>query len=237
MGAAGRVAVRRIAAVAGDCDAAGVYEQPPGRKRIGPALIVVLVLLAAGAGTGSYYLVKRELADRAAQAGPETGGSTPPPTQTRPQPTPTGPQTLPKVTPKPDDAGTSCPAITADAVAKAGLDGELKLLRYVDATVTGGSGAEAWICKNGAGQLFYQGHRKTGPFDAATSDHTVLLGRGILGKVDTEGDDGFVAFYPKNATDPDDPEHTEYHLSGKAFYFVVVPTNERVNYTITRTVG
>jgi hypothetical protein len=154
-----------------------------------------------------------------------------------PAATPTGPQTTPKVTPKADDPGTSCPAITTKAVSDAGLDAQLKLLRYVDATLTGGSPAEAWICKNTDGELFYQGHRKSGPFERATSDDTILLGRGILGKVDTEGDDGFVATNPKDPANPDDPERTEYHVSAKIFYFLVLPSGDRGDYTVTRTVG
>jgi hypothetical protein len=216
-----------------------VYEQPPGHRRIGPALIALLVVLGGGVGTGSYFVVRQMLASRSDQA--QASGTTPPPRTSstmRPAvPTPTGPQTTPKVTPKADDPGTSCPAITTKAVSDAGLDAQLKLLRYVDATLAGGSPAEAWICKNADGALFYQGHRKSGPFAAATSDDTILLGRGIVGKVDTEGDDGFVATNPKDPANPDAADRTEYHVSPKIFYFVVLPAGDRSDYTVTRTVG
>jgi hypothetical protein len=188
-----------------------VYGQPPGRRRLGPAVIALLVLLAVGAGTGSYYLVRRILADGAAVTNTESN--------------------------KPTAQGTPCPAITAKAVSDAGLNGDLKLLRYVDATLPGGTDAEAWICRNADGVLFYQGHRKSGPFEAATSDDTLLLGAGILGKVTTEGDDGFVAVNPKDPANPDDPERHEYHVSRTAFYFVVLPAGEKTEYVVTRTAG
>ena len=227
--------------MAGGCHPAGVYEQPPGRQRIGPALITVFVLLAAGAGTASYFVVKQILADQAVRANRGSERTTPPVTTSRAQPppqaTPTGPQTTPKVTPKPEDPGTRCPAITAKAVSDAGQNADLELLRYVDGTVSGGSGAEAWICKNADGGLYYQGHRKTGPFDAATSDHTILLGPGIVGKVGTEGGDGFIAVNPKDPANPDDPARTEYHVSANAFYFVVQPSGDRTDYVLTRSVG
>jgi hypothetical protein len=234
-----------------------VYEQPPARRRIGPALIVVLVLLAAGAGTGSYLVTRQILAGRAgpggatagpggANAGPggaSASAGTPSASSTRTrspaQPSaaiPTGPQTTPKVTPKPQDPGTSCPAITARAVADAGLNGELRLLRYVDASAAGTPGAEAWVCKNADGVLFYQGHRKSSRFEAATSNDTILLGRGIRGKVETEGDQGFVAVNPLDAANPDDPNHTEYHVSPTSFFYVTLPQADKTVYVITRTV-
>jgi hypothetical protein len=229
-----------------------VYEQPPAPRRIGPALIAVLVLLAAGTGTGSYLVTRQILAGPAGPgganagvgpaSGANAGGGTPSASSTRTrspaQPSaaiPTGPQTTPRVTAKPQDPGTFCPAITAKAVADAGLNGELRLLRYVDASATGASGAEAWVCKNADGVLFYQGHRKTGRFEAATSNDTILLGRGIRGKVETEGDKGFVAINPQDAANPDDPNHTEYHVSPTSFFYVTVPQADKTVYVITRT--
>jgi hypothetical protein len=216
-----------------------VYEHPSGRRRIGPGLIAVLVVLAAGFGGGSYFVARRILAARVGGAEAATTATTPPPgVTTAPSvPAATGPQTTPKVTPKAEDPASFCPAITAKAVSDAGLNGQLQLLRYVSATVSGGSDAEAWICKNADGVLFYQGHRKTGPFEAATSDHTILLGRGILGKVATEGNDGFVATNPLDPANVDDPQRTEYHVAPKVFYFVVLPEGRKTEYVVTRTVG
>ena len=221
---------------------AGVYEQPPARRRIGPALIAVLVLLAAGTGAGSYLVTRQILAGPAGPGGANAGAAMPSASSTRtrspaqpPAAIPTGPQTTPRVTAKPQDPGTFCPAITAKAVADAGLNGELRLLRYVDASATGASGAEAWVCRNADGVLFYQGHRKSGRFEAATSNDTILLGRGIRGKVDTEGDKGFVAINPQNAANPDDPNHTEYHMSPTSFFYVTVPQADKTVYVITRT--
>jgi hypothetical protein len=220
-----------------------VYEQPPAPRRIGRALIAVLVLLAAGTGTGSYLVTRQVLAGPAGPGGANAGAGTPGganagPGRSPAQPSatiPTGPQTTPKVTAKPQDPGTFCPAITARAVADAGLKGELRLLRYVDASATGASGAEAWVCKNADGVLFYQGHRKSGRFEAATSNDTILLGRGIRGKVETEGDKGFVAVNPQDAANPDDPNHTEYHVSPTSFFYVTVPQAGKTVYVITRT--
>jgi len=169
----------------------------------------VLVVLAAGFGGGSYFVARRILSDRAGRAEAATTAS----------------------------VDSDCPAITAKAVSDAGLNGQLQLLRYVSATVSGGSDAEAWICKNADGVLFYQGHRKTGPFEAATSDYTILLGRGILGKVATEGNDGFVATNPLDPANVDDPQRTEYHVAPKVFYFVVLPEGRKTEYVVTRTVG
>jgi len=148
----------------------------------------------------------------------------------------TSPGTTPAVTEDPADPGTFCPAITEKAVVDAGLAGELRLLRYVEGKRAGAAGAEAWICRNKDGVLIYQGHRKSGPFNAASSNDTILLGRGILGKVEMEGADGFVATNPEDPSNPDDPTHTEYHVGPNTFFLVMKPSDNKTDYTVTRTV-
>lgn len=240
---------------------AGVYEQPPSRRRIGPALIAVLAVLAIAAGAGSYLVVGQVLAGgEATPTGdattPDGGGAvgnqpdggtavggvglgTNPSTATpRPSGSPVATQASPQstatATAKPADPATSCPAVTVKAVAAAGLNSELKLLRYVEVSQSGSNG-EAWVCRNAAGVLFYQGHRKSAAFDVATGNDTILLGRGVLGKVDTEGDARFVAYNPQNQANPDDPDHTEYHVSATAFYYVKQPEGRRTDVVIVRT--
>jgi hypothetical protein len=195
-------------------------------RRIGPVLILVLVLLAGLAATGGYLGARRILAGQA-------GGATVTPPVTTPTPTPS----VPDVTGNPNDPGTFCPAITERAVAAAGLRGELQLLLYVEAKGTSADvvGAEAWVCQNADGVLVYQGHRKTGPFNAATSDHTLLLGTGIRGKVSRDGN-GFVALNPKDPNNLNDTDHTDYHVSSTEFYYIHFPNNARTTYSIVRTV-
>jgi hypothetical protein len=204
-----------------------VYPSPPSR-RIGPGLIVVLLLLAGVAGAGGYLGTRRILVDQAGGS-----GSTSSPSAT-PAPTPT--VVVPDITGDPKDPATFCPAVTEKAVTDAGLAGELQLLRYVTAKGKNGEfDAEAWVCQNADRVLIYQGHRKSGPFTEATSNHTLLLASGIRGRVTVEGT-GFVATNPKNATNPDDPEHTDYHVSATEFYLLQSPSGVRIDYTITRTV-
>jgi hypothetical protein len=191
------------------------------------------VVLAGAAGTGAYLVTRQVLTK--ADAPTSTASTQPTITVTVPG-LPTGPQTTPRATTDAKDPATFCPAITEKAVTAAGLAGGLVLLRYVQASATGLSDAEAWICKNSDGVLIYQGHRKSGPFDAATGDNTILLARGILGKVDTEGNDGFVATNPKDPANLDDPAHTEYHVSAKAFFHETSPGGARSDYKIVRTV-
>ena len=53
--------------------------------------------------------------------------------------------------------------------------------------MAGAAGAEAWICRDSDGILYYQGHNKAGPATLATSDYTILLGTPILGSVAQNG--------------------------------------------------
>jgi hypothetical protein len=224
-----------------------VYEQPSRGRRIGPALVFVLVLLAGAAGGSSYYVTRQVLAGSSTPlangpTGP-TGAGTPAasdpvtPSQTQSAPPTTTAGTRPTATPSPTaDPGRSCPALTEQAVRAAGQTGGLKLLLYVAADGIGGqAAAEAWICQNTAGVLFYQGHRRTGPFTAATSNDTILVGTGIRGSV-VKSPTEYVATNPKDPTIPDDPNHTDYHASATSFFYLDLPENLKVTYKITRTV-
>ena len=222
-----------------------MYEQPSSGRRIGPALVFVLVLLAGAAGGGSYYVTRRLLSGTTAPlatgptgtAGPASTPVTTTPPPTTPPPTSTATPSRSPASPSPTaDPGRSCPALTEQAVRAAGQTGGLKLLLYVSGDGVGGqAAAEAWVCQNTDGALFYQGHRRTGPFTAATSNDTLLLGAGVRGAVVRSGTE-FVATNPKDPTVPDDPNHTDYHVSATAFFYVDLPQNVKVTYKIIRAV-
>ena len=218
-----------------------MYEQASPGRRIGPALIAVLVLLAGAAGTMGYLVTGQIIAGQVGGtgiAGPTSPGVGPSTTGSgATNPGATDPGTTPPVTEDPTDPDTFCPAITEKAVVDAGLAGELQLLRYVEGNRAGAAGAEAWICRNKDGVLIYQGHRKSGPFNAASSNDTILLALGILGKVETEGADGFVATNPKDPANPDDPTHTQYHIGPDTFVLLEKPSDRKTVYDVIRTVG
>ena len=194
-----------------------MYERPRSR-RIPPALVAVLLVLAALAGGGGYLVTRRVLPARAGAAttNPPTDG--PPTTSAQPGP-PTG-------------SATACPGLTEAALRAKGLAGGLKLLLYVSSNGTPAlAGAEAWVCQNTDGLLIYQGHRKTGPFTDVCCTDTILLAAGIRGRVVRNGEE-FVATSPKDVSNPDDPNHTDYHVSKTQFYFVDFPQNAKVTYSV-----
>jgi hypothetical protein len=196
-----------------------VYEQPRSR-RLTPSLVAVLMVLAALAGGGGYLVTRQVLAAQADTA------AIAPPSSTRAT-TSTQPGTA-------ADPGTTCPALTEAAVRAKGLAGGLKLLLYVSSNGTASlAGAEAWVCQNSDNLLIYQGHRRTGPFTDVCCTDTILLGTGIKGRVVRDGD-GFIATSPKDVSNPDDPNHTDYHVSMTQFYYVDFPQNAKVTYTIDR---
>jgi hypothetical protein len=218
----------------------GVYPQPSPR-RISPALAAVLIVLAAVGGTGGYLVTRRGLADRgqisgngpAGTGGPTGSGA---PAVAPPTPRTTATTATPKASPVASSApdATSCPALTEAAVRARGLAGGLQLLLYVSGKATDTTaGAEAWVCKNSDGLLIYQGHRRTGPFTDVCCTDTILLASGIRGRVTAVGD-GFVATSPKDPTNPDDPNHTDYHVSRTTFYYIDLPQSAMVSYTIDR---
>ena len=195
-----------------------MYEQPSPR-RISPALAVVLVVLAGAAGAAAFVVTRQMLA----------GGGT-----VANGPTATGTPNASNASPSGPDQNT-CPALTEAAVRAKGLAGGLKLLLYVSAKGTDtAAGAEAWVCQNTDGLLIYQGHRRTGPFTDVCCTDTILLAAGIRGRVVRDGS-GFVAISPRDVSNPDDPNHTDYHVSRSEFYYVDLPQNSKVSYTIDKT--
>jgi hypothetical protein len=202
---------------------------PCSGRRIGPAFVLVLIVLAAVAGTGGYVITRQIIGNRSQD--PNAGPTGNPSVAT----TTSGANPTSEATPDHQNGQViSCPAITEQAVLDAGLGGQLQLLRYVDGRGQGGPDAQAWICKDKNGVLIYQGHRKSGPFNAATSSDTILLGSGIRGKVEERGGE-FVATNPKDPANIDDPTRTDYHVSATAFFFVDLPSQRRTEYSIIRT--
>jgi hypothetical protein len=197
-----------------------VYEQPP-RRRISPILAVVLVLLAGAVGAVAYVVTRQIVAGDPVADGPGTTGT----------PSSSNASTAPTNGPDPN----TCPALTEAAVKAKGLAGGLKLLLYVSAKGTDTlAGAEAWVCQNTDGLLIYQGHRRTGAFTDVCCADTILLAAGIKGRVVQVGN-SFVATSPKDVSNPDDPNHTDYHVSRTEFYFVDLPQNTTVTYSIDKT--
>jgi hypothetical protein len=192
--------------------------QPVSRRRVSPVLIVVVVLLALGSGAGAYVVVRNV-----------TGGPV-----TSPNDAHTAPGSSHPAATTPGDPDDKCPGVTVQAVRAAGLNADLELLRYVDAVLPGGTPAEAWICRNADGLLYYQGHRKSGPLHAATSQDTILLGHGILGEVDEADKSAFAAVNPMDPKNPSDQRRTVYYVSPTAFYFTD-PDGNRTTYTVIST--
>jgi hypothetical protein len=187
-------------------------------RRIGPALVVVVALLALGSGTGAYVVIRNLRGGPASHADDAR----------------TAPGVTQPLATTPDRPDNECPAITVRAVRAAGLNADLTLLRYVDAVLLGGTPAEAWICRNADGLFYYQGHRKSGPFNAATSQDTILLGHGILGEVDQADQSAFMALNPMDPKNPYDPIRTAYYVSPTSFYFTD-PDGNRTTYTVIST--
>ena len=191
------------------------------------ASIFGLMLVVGGfSGVGAYLVVRTYLQDAAAatqrndaQAGPTAGGTQPGPTAGGTQAGPTGATTG-------GDPGVGCPAFTVDAVKNAGRTGRLQRVLYVDATRTGSKGAEAWICRDSDGTLYYQGHNKDGAFTGATTDYSILLGAGVRGTVARQGV-GFVAANPAN-------DGTTQYFVNRETLTIVQPSGDRQEYTVTR---
>jgi hypothetical protein len=204
------------------------------RRRIGPGLIAVLVLLAAGAGTGAYLLVRQLLPDPRPSTvgnGPSTGAQTSPsagPASPRGGISPvaeTTPATATSTFPPP--TADACPAFTTAAVTAAGHPGSLKLLLYVDGALEGTRGAEAWICQDSDGSLYYQGHNKTAPATDATTSNTILLGPGVRGTVEKAGT-GYLATLTVSG------EGTTRYIVNFEVLSVRLPSGEQQTYTVTR---
>jgi hypothetical protein len=209
-----------------------VYEEPFQSRRIGPALIAVLVVLAALAGTLGYAGTKALLGPSATPTGaPPTsstkaqGGTQPSQTGSSPgQPTDPG---SPAGTDDPNDPPTTrCPSATLAALLAAHLAGDLKLRLYIRATMANASDAEVWVCENADGVLVYQGHVRNGPLSVADNGlNTLLLAEGIKGSVAEDGA-GFKAVNPNGRTT------TEYHVARDQLIVVDTPSNRQRVYTV-----
>jgi hypothetical protein len=211
-----------------------VYEQSTGR-RIGPALIAVLVVLAGTAGTFAYLVTKRIVAGQATASPPTATGTPTTPRTTAPRTTtatarpPTNTTRPATQSQSPPDPGDACHPATVQALANAGVNSTLEMLLYVQVRRPGELDAEIWICKNADGLLIYQGHVLSGDLDVADNgNNTILLAEGIKGTVDTEGGDGW------KATNPSGSSSTEYHVSRERLVIVRRPSNRETDYTVIR---
>jgi len=147
----------------------------PARRPASTSLIVSLAavgaVVAGAAGTAAYFAVGQYLENRTVANGPDDPGA---PTTTTP------PSTTPAAEP--------CPDFTIAAVKESGRPGNLTTVIYVKGRLDGQDSAEAWICRDSDGELYYQGHELIGgPPTAATSRYTVLLGGDVAGEVTVEG--------------------------------------------------
>jgi hypothetical protein len=171
----------------------------------------VLALLAGVAGTSAFLLVGRYLDAQAQTPGPGTGGATSP---------------APAVTTSTNTADP-CPRFTVDAIRAKGRPGELERVLYVEVALAGTRAAEAWICRDSDGTLYYQGHEFRGPATAATSDYTLLLGTPIQGSVTQDGS-------TFTATNPSESGRTQYIVT-REMLTLVLPSGARTEYTVLRT--
>jgi hypothetical protein len=211
-----------------------VYEEPFQSRRIGPALIAVLVVLAALAGTLGYAGMKAVLGPSGTPNGSPSNSSTKTHDPTQPSDGGTSPG-------QPTDGGspqgsddpnnpptTACPTTTLAALVAKNLGGDLKLRLYVRGSLANASDAEVWICENADGVLVYQGHVLNGPLSVADNGlNTLLLVEGIKGSVVEEGA-GFKAVNPNGRTS------TEYHVTRDQLVVVDKPSNRQRVYTVTK---
>jgi hypothetical protein len=165
-----------------------VYEQPP-RRTITPGLILGLVVLAALAGGGSWYVTGNLLSR--ADGGGVIGATTP--------------AGSPSTTP-----GPACPTLTEQGAVATGSPGGLTQVLFIETDPPPGSsasneGSEVWICRDSAGKLWYQGHRRGFPFPSATSHDSLLLST-----VEQTGELEFIA------TNVTATGTTRYHVSRTA---------------------
>jgi hypothetical protein len=210
-----------------------VYEQSSAGRRFGPALIAVLVVLAAAAGTLGYFGTRAMLT---ASGSPGTGSTTSGGPQSNPNPTattpttpgsPTTPPSTTRTTVPPGDP-TTCPVATKLAVHNAGLDDNLSVLLYIQTHKSGLTDSEVWICQNLAGLLIYQGHILNGPLDAADNEvNTILLATGIKGSV-TMNPDEYVAVNPNGTTS------TEYHVTKDKLTTYTGASHKKTEYPVIK---
>jgi hypothetical protein len=171
--------------------------------RVGPLLLAVLFLAVLGGGVG-YSVGTLTKSQHSGSSGPG-GASTPDAGTTTESATGTG---SPAATGPSNAAAARCTKHTED-LAKAG---PLTQLLYLHTQYS-----EVWICKDGAGTLYYQGH--SGPPGQDLQEHVNAL---YLTEIQREGENGYVA------TNRDDNGRvTEYHVTTtrliKKFYNYASP--------------
>lgn len=220
-----------------------MYEEPTAPRRLGPAVIAMLVVLAAVTGTMAYLVARQVLLGRGdnptvTQPDPSTPapGTTSEPGlgPTSPAPASSEPTTEPPPTrgqdqSRPND-GESCPKLTADALAAKGLNAELNLLLYVEFTTVRGK-ARVWICRNADDVLVYQAHERRSEFDAADNGiNTLLLAQGIKGSVSAI-ENGYLARNPGPGGTV-----TEYTAAPETFSIVVRPDGAATSVPVTKAI-
>jgi hypothetical protein len=202
----------------------------------------VIVVVAIMAGVMSYLGARKIMANEAGSPGgqsqsPGPGGSGSPGRSSGPGHTsnpggtaPGGNTSPPPVDPQ--DPGTFCPKVTEQAVTDANVTGGLTLLLYVDVAAPADrptlSTAEAWVCRNKDGLLIYQGHVKSGPFNAANGDSSLLIAEGIRGSVITSGS-GYLATNPN----PSGPGATTYLVTSGSLV-LTKPDGSKTEYPVVR---
>ncbi len=163
----------------------------PGRRPreavVVAALLALVFLLIIAASVG--YIVRHRAGGGTSRAGSPSGTGAAPagPTTGLPAPSTAGPSTAgpsggdgrspagatPPPGAPPGPAVTpvgACPEVTERAARLAGSPGGLRTVRYA---LTGRS--EVWVCRDSAGRLWYQGHQRSAPLDAASSSSSLLL--------------------------------------------------------------
>ncbi len=199
-----------MAGLAGGWHPASVYEYRR-RPRLNPVLVAVLALLAGAAGTSAYLLVGRYFDGQAQATSPRPSRSSTPASTT------------------PTNAADPCPQFTVDAVRDAGRPGNLVRVIYVEVELADTAGAEAWICRDSDGTLYYQGHNKDAPATAATSDNTILLGTPINGSV-TQNGSTYTATNPSSTGGG-----TTQYIVSREKLTLVLPSGARTDYAVVRT--
>lgn len=184
------------------------------RRPASPGLIVTLAaagaLVAGAAGTGAYLGVTAYLDNRPGTGSPtDTSG-----TQT------VGPgQTSP--------SATACPGEIAAVVRDEGGPGDLTQVIYVKGALDGRASAEAWICRDSDGTIYYQGHELAGPFVGGRSSYTILLGGDVEGSVAVEGN--VYRAYPRG--------NSGYHYEVSPTTFAKVEANgQRRDYEVVEVI-
>ena len=191
-----------------------MYEQPPAGHRVGPALVALLVALAATAGTFGYLVTRRVVENQATGVAPPGSTNTAdPPGQTNT----TGPSG--------GGSQSKCPDVTVRFLNNRGINADLQLLFYVRAQKGGANYAQVWICKNADGLLIYQGHDMRARLTTADGRNSLLLADGIKGSVETEGS-GY------NGTNVAGDKSTEYRVSREVLEIRHLPQDVREEYPV-----